>query len=83
MDARNGKQVWQEKLGGKFSSSPMLADGRIYLCSREGVTHVFRPGDKFQSIATNQLDGAFFASPIAFDGTLILRTDKALYRIGK
>jgi outer membrane protein assembly factor BamB len=83
VDARTGKEHYRERLGGKFTSSPLLADGRIYVCSREGVTSVVKAGTTFKTLAQNKLDGGIYGSPAAVDGTLFVRTDKALYRIGK
>jgi outer membrane protein assembly factor BamB len=83
LDARSGRPVWTERLGGNFSSSPLLADGRIYVGNRDGDTFVIRPGTTFELLATNRLDGQIFATPAALGRALYLRTDKALYRLEK
>jgi outer membrane protein assembly factor BamB len=79
--AKNGKQVYRDRLEGSFSASPLLAYGRLYFFSREGKTYVQAPGDKLQTLATNALDGQIAATPAAVDGAFFIRTDKALYRI--
>ena len=76
-------QSWQHRLGGNFSASPVFADGRIYFQSEEGVTTVIAPGNKFRQLATNTLDGMTFASIAVSQGSLFIRTDVFLYRIGK
>ncbi|MFM7035077.1 MAG: PQQ-binding-like beta-propeller repeat protein [Planctomycetia bacterium] len=81
LDARSGDVLWSERLGGNFSSSPLFADGRIYVGNRDGHTFVIKPGKEFDLLATNQLDGRIFATPAAVGSALYLRTDKALYRI--
>ncbi|MGA0039870.1 MAG: PQQ-binding-like beta-propeller repeat protein [Pirellulales bacterium] len=83
LDAERGENCWTERLGGNFSSSPLFADGVLYLANREGETFVVRPGREFALEATNQLDGAIMASPIAVGSSLYLRTEHALYRIGR
>jgi outer membrane protein assembly factor BamB len=83
VDALTGEAVYRERLSGKFSSSLLLADGRLWVCSREGVTFVVAPGREFKLLAQNSLEGQIMASPIALDGALLIRTDKALYRLGK
>lgn len=83
VDARTGKEHYRERVGGKFTSSPLFADGRIYIGSREGVTTVLKPGTKFEILAKNTLDGSIMGSPAALDGALFVRSDKAMYRIGK
>lgn len=82
VDARTGTEHYRERVGGKFTSSPLLADGRIYVCSREGVTTVLKPGKKFEVLAQNKFDEGIYSSPAALDGALFIRTEKALYRIG-
>ncbi|MBX7207781.1 MAG: PQQ-like beta-propeller repeat protein [Verrucomicrobiaceae bacterium] len=83
VDAKTGDMIYRERLGGKFSASPILADGKLFFSSREGVVTVVQAGRNFKILAQNKLDGQIMASPIAFDGTVFIRTDKALYRIGK
>jgi hypothetical protein len=84
LDAQSNNLHWQERLGGNFSASPMLADDRIYFFNREGKTTVVTDnGEKPEVLAENQLDGAIFATPAALDGELILRTESHLYAIGK
>jgi outer membrane protein assembly factor BamB len=81
LDAKTGEEIWAKRLGGNFNASPLLADGRIYFLSRDGAAYVIAPGREFRLLAENRLDGAFFASPAVVEKALVLRTDKALYRI--
>jgi outer membrane protein assembly factor BamB len=83
LDAATGKEHWTERLGGKYCSSPLYADGKIYLSSREGNTLVLKPGKKFEKVANNQLDGEIMASSMVLDNSLFIRSDKALYRISE
>ena len=78
-----GEELWTERLGGNFSASPLLADGKVYLFSEEGLTYVLQPGKSFHVLAENHLDGRILASPAAVDRALYIRTDKAFYRIQK
>lgn len=80
-DTTSGNQLWKKRIGGKFSASPLYADRRIYLCSREGRTTVIAAGDKYQELAQNDLEGQLMASPVVAEGDLLLRTDMHLYRI--
>ena len=80
-DAKTGKQLWQERLGGNFWASPVYADGRIYCLDDSGKTIVLAPSKKFTSLAENQLDGHTQASLAIVDGAIFLRTDTHLYRI--
>jgi outer membrane protein assembly factor BamB len=83
VDARTGAVHWQQRLDGNYSASPVHADGRIYFLSEEGVATVIAPGTTFQKLATSQLDGAIMASMAVADGSIFIRTNTHLYRIGK
>jgi outer membrane protein assembly factor BamB len=82
VDARSGQMLWQQRLGGNYSASPVFADGRVYVLSEEGMTTVFAPGKEFRRLGTNQLDGTTLASIAIADRALFIRTDTHLYRIG-
>ncbi len=81
LDAKTGEGVWKERLGGGFSSSPLMSAGRIYFQNEKGKTTVIRPGRKFDRLATNELGERTLASYAAIDGALFIRSAKALYRI--
>jgi outer membrane protein assembly factor BamB len=83
VDPETGEPHYRERLGGKFSASPVAAEGKIYFASREGVVTVLPATKEFKILAQNSLEGSLMASPIAIGSTLYLRTDKALYRIGE
>lgn len=79
-DALIGTNHWTERIDGNYSSSPLFADGKIYFANQEGAVNVVRPGTTFEVIATNQLEGSIMASPIALEGSLVIRSDTAIYR---
>ena len=82
IDAKTGKQLWQERLEGKYTASPVCADGRIYLCSEEGLTTVIAPSrEGMKVVGESELPGRILASPAVAGKALFVRTDKALYRI--
>jgi outer membrane protein assembly factor BamB len=82
LDAATGKAVWQTRLGGAFSASPILAAGRIYAANQDGDTFVLSAAAPYTVIATNTLDDGCMASPAVFDGAIYLRTTTHLYRLG-
>jgi outer membrane protein assembly factor BamB len=82
LDALGGKALSQKRLGGEFSASPILADGRIYVSNQGGETFVLSAADPSMVLATNTLDDGCMASPAVFDGAIYLRTKTHLYRLG-
>jgi outer membrane protein assembly factor BamB len=81
LEALTGKLVWQKRLGGNFSASPLYADGKLYFMNEDGLTTVIRPGRTCEILATNRLDDGCMASPAVTERAIILRTRTHLYRI--
>ena len=79
--AELGELVSKFRLGGNYSASPLYAGKWLYFCDEEGHTKLVEPNDKPRVIASNRLDGSLKASPAVLEHAIILRTDKALYRI--
>jgi len=82
IDAKTGKENWRARLGGNHSASPIYADGRIYFLSEEGESVVIAPGKELKHLATNQLDGRTLASMAVAGGSIFVRSETHLYRIG-
>lgn len=86
-DAVSGDQIWQTRLGGNFSATPLVAGGLIYALDEAGVTTIIRPGAKPEEVAKNSLgnvgDELFRAVPTPSRSQLLLRSTKTLYCIGK
>ena len=83
VDAKSGKVVWQERIGGAQSSSLIYADGRIYTFGEDGRTVAFQPGTSFKKIGESRLDGGFMSSPAVAGSSFFLRTKTHLYRIDR
>ena len=81
-DARTGTVHWQEKLEAGYSASPLAAAGRVYFQSESGVATVVAAEKTFRRLAQNTVGERTLASLAVVDGTLLLRSESALYRIG-
>jgi outer membrane protein assembly factor BamB len=82
LDAKTGDRVWQERVTGAFSASPIAGDGKVYFVSESGETLVFRAGRTAEILSRNRLDAHFIASPAASRGRIFLRSDEALFAVG-
>ncbi len=76
-----GEIFWQERIGGKHSSSPVYGDGKLYFLADDGTSTVLRAGNTFQVLAKNELEGRFQASMAISGGSLLLRSDAELFCI--
>jgi outer membrane protein assembly factor BamB len=85
LDLKTGQIVYgpQRLRPGTYSASPVLADGRIYVTSEDGVTSVFAAGPEFKVVAENAIEEYTLSSVAVSNGQIFLRTEKHLYAIGK
>ncbi len=85
-DAKDGRELWKERLGGNFSGSPIVADGLVYTASEGGELLVLKPGPSLELIARASVrvaDDEVFRSSIGVSrGQLLLRSDRRLYCVG-
>ncbi len=81
IDATSGETVWQKRIGGRHSASPLYMAGRVYFFDDESTTTVIEPGREFKQLAVNTLDAGCMASPAAVDRAIYLRTKTHLYRL--
>ena len=84
LDFKTGQPLYsRERLApGTYSSSPVLADGRVYVTNEDGVTSVVKAGTTFELLAQNDLGEYTLSSPAISGGRIYIRTDSALYAVG-
>jgi hypothetical protein len=82
VNAISGERIWQERVDGVFSASPVAAAGHVYFVSENGDTVVVKAGRPPQVVARNALGERSVASPAISNGQLFIRTDGHLVCIG-
>ncbi len=84
-DARSGAVLKTGRLdgGGGYSSSPVAADGKLYIASEEGIVTVLQAGRDWQVLNTIDLGEPCFATPALSEGSVYVRTGAGLYRFGR
>ncbi len=85
LELATGKVIYEGQRiePGSYSSSPLLADGKLYAINEDGTATVTKAGPEFAVLSVNKLDGYTLASPVAADDQLFIRTGEALYCIGR
>ena len=84
-DAESGTVLYRERLGasGPYLSSPIVANGNIYISSNNGVISVIKAGDKLEILAQNDLQEKIYSTPAVIGNTLYVRTMENLYAFGE
>ena len=82
-EAKTGKKLWDHDFGNKVYSSPMLAEGKIYLLDSKGVMHIVKAEKSYSLVSEAPLGEGSFCTPAFADGTIIIRGNTYLYCISK
>jgi outer membrane protein assembly factor BamB len=80
-DAATGKEHYRQRLSvrGTCYASPVAGDGKVYAAGDGGSVVVFKLGERFEVLATNEFDEGIVATPALVDGKIYLRTAGHLY----
>ncbi|HJQ82032.1 MAG TPA: PQQ-binding-like beta-propeller repeat protein [Lacipirellulaceae bacterium] len=80
-DANSGKLIQRKKVGNVMRSTPLIADGKIYLCTNNGQWWILRPTERgVEEVHKLRLSGdESDGSPIVSHGRIYLPTSQAMY----
>jgi len=85
-DLATGREIYRRRLepvGSGFSSSPIAADGRLYLSSEDGDIFVIQGGAEFKVLSKNAMGEPVMATPAIAGGTMYVRGERQLFAIGR
>jgi outer membrane protein assembly factor BamB len=74
----SGDLVWQKRIGGTFSGSPVRVGRCLYCISDAGEVVVLAASAKYELVARNDLGEPSRATPAVADGKIFLRTESHL-----
>ena len=75
--------MYKEKIGKAdfFLSSPVAADGKVYITSVPGLVHIVEAGPEFEILGTAQLGDVCMTTPAITDNIMFFRTEKYLIAV--
>ena len=82
-DALTGEKKFEKEFNNGFYSSPIVADGKLYIIDMDGVTHILVADATGTVIAEPELGEDGFAVPAMADGLIYIRGKENLYCIGE
>jgi outer membrane protein assembly factor BamB len=82
LDAETGAEIWSAHVTSNFDSSPLFVNGNVWFFSVKGDAIAIKAGRKYYVVADNQMDSGIWATPAVLRNSVILRTQKYLYKIG-
>ena len=81
LDADSGKVYWVHDTESNIWSSPLVADGKVYLGNEDGILTVLATGRQLKILGIVELSAPIYGSPIAANGVLYIPTQTHLYAI--
>ncbi|MEM6362863.1 MAG: PQQ-binding-like beta-propeller repeat protein, partial [Planctomycetota bacterium] len=78
----DGSQVYRQRIGGMFSSSPFISGDRVLIGNHEGEVTIFQTGSQYHQVARFDLGDQIMASPVPVGDDLLIRTKAELMRFG-
>ncbi len=84
LDPATGEPHWTFQLprdAAPYYASPVIAGGILYAAREDGMVFAGRVGDSFELLGENEMGEQILASPVPFDGKLLIRTSQNLYCI--
>lgn len=84
MDAATGRVIYRERIGapGPYYASPVVAGGRVFVASGDGVVSVLGTSDRLDVLAKNDLGETIMATPAIVRGVMYVRTASNLFAFG-
>lgn len=84
IELATGEELYYERTHtSQHRSTPIVVDGHLIWCAKDGTCTVLKIGKDFEIVAQNDMQEPITASPVVSNGTLYLRTYDALYAISK
>jgi len=81
LDAETGKPYWTGEIKGEAWASPMVADGKVYLGTRDGSFYVFAASKEKKVLSSVEAGEPISATATAANGVLYVATMKHLYAV--
>lgn len=80
--AKTGEILWEERVR-EHHASLLEAEGKVFLVNDFGTVRVLNPSDRFDVVATSELNEKVFASPAMSGGQIFIRGEKTMRCFGK
>lgn len=81
LHAASGEIIWKERVGGNFSSSPILIGDKILNISSDGEMVTLADNEKFEILGRRDVDEECRATAAVAEGFLLVRTRSSLFAL--
>lgn len=78
-DTQTGAVRTEHELDENFNSSPIIAEGKVYLFDVKGKMYIFSANNEFSLLDSFETGEGTYATPAFTDGKIVVRTEKSIY----
>ena len=84
-NALTGEEMYSEKVGdgNSYTTSPVAADGVIYVADNKGGVYSVKAGPAFELLATNQLNDVYMSTPAIVPDYMLFKTAGQVIAVSK
>lgn len=84
-NASTGEEIYSEKVGSgnSYTSSPVAADGIIYITDNDGMVYSVKAGPEYEMLQENNVGDVCMSTPAIAENYLFFRTAKGLVAISQ
>ena len=81
LNQSDGSEVWVHEFDNGFYGSPVIADGKLYIIDRTGITRIVEASGEFKIIGEPSIGEKSDCTPTFADGMIYVKGEKNLYCI--
>lgn len=82
VSAATGKQIWQKRVGGAYSGSPVRAGDKMFCVDEAGMVVCLEVGQQFKELGRTPLGEECRSTPAIAGGRMYIRTISHLHSVG-
>jgi outer membrane protein assembly factor BamB/precorrin-6B methylase 2 len=82
-DARTGKRFWTYDGESPAFGSPLICDGKVYVCTENGMVHILALAQEEKVLGQRDAEHTIRSSPVFANGVLYIATRETLYAISE
>ncbi len=82
-NAQTGDTLWTHYFMEQYYSSPIIADGMLYLLDRSGTTNIIKAGGTFEPVSVSPIGEPVDCTPAFSDNKIYIRGMENLYCISE
>lgn len=79
LDAKTGKEYWNFDTKGHIWTSPLIADGKIYIGNEEGELFILAEGKELKELGSIEFPSPILGNVVTANGVLYVTTHSHLY----